>query len=65
MKNARTIIVKFYCNGKYLPSYDKDYIYDLDDDESFNEAFVAAAYKIYEVCEANGKEITVRIEKGF
>lgn len=61
----RKLIVKFYCNGKYLPTYDKEYIYDLDDDESFKEAYTAAAYKIYEVSEANGEQITARIEKGI
>lgn len=62
MKNEKRIIIKFYCNGKYLPTYDKEYIFDLDDEESFRDAWVAASYKIYEVSEANGDEITARIE---
>ena len=58
----RELRVKFYSNGKYLPSYDKSYYYDIVDDGSFTKAFMSAGYLIYSVCEAN-TEITARIEK--
>lgn len=62
-KKIRRITVKFYSGNHYLPSYDKTFEYDLNDDESFNKAWTAAAYKIYEVSEANGEEIKARIVK--
>lgn len=57
----RAIVIKFYSGDKYLPSYDKVYYYDLNDDDSFARAFVSASYKLYEVCDAN-REIKGRIE---
>lgn len=58
----RAIVLKFYSNNHYLPSYDKYYYFDLDNDESFNKAFSEAAYKMWEVGSANGEEIKGRIE---
>lgn len=58
----RAIVVKFYSDDKYLPSYDKVYYYDLNDDDSFARAFTSASYRLLEVCEANSG-IKGRIER--
>ena len=60
-KIEKRIVVKFYSNGKYLPSYNKTYYYDLMDDKSFNEAFANVGAMIHRICD-NNKEISVRIE---
>jgi hypothetical protein len=57
----RELRIKFYSNDKYLPSYDTSYYYDINDDESFREAYTSAGYRIMSVCQVN-PEITVRME---
>lgn len=57
----KCIVLKFYENGKYLPSYDEYYNYDLNDDNSFMRAYMEASYRLCCVCNKN-KNIFGRIE---
>ena len=57
----KCFVLRFYENGKYLPSYDEYYYYDLDDTDSFNEAFVTASCRLRNVCDKN-RNIFGRIE---
>ena len=53
--------VKFYENGKYIPSMDKHYYYDLNEDESFQMAFCNGACYIQTITGENEK-MTARLE---
>lgn len=52
--------VRFYSNGKYLPSCDEYFYYDLWDDDSFNDAHMKACWRVNTVCDKN-EQITARI----
>jgi hypothetical protein len=55
------LVVKFYESGKYIPSMDKLYYYDLHDDESFQMAFCNGACYIQTITGKNEK-MTARLE---
>ena len=57
----KCFVLKFYEDGRHIPSYDEYYYYDLNDDKSFDSAFMAAACKLNRICDRN-KNIYGRIE---
>ena len=62
VKNIKTVIIRHYSNGKYLPSYDKEFSYDLNDDKNYEEVHAEIGAYISRICIMNSN-ITVRVEE--